>query len=154
MKVFHKSVIILLLFAMLLGLNGCAFLGKERTEEEDRARLTEILNDLAENYHPATAGNTLTAARITADLLTWAATTKMDKKEAVQVVAEWLKVQSPEIKAAFQQKMDSIAGTYSQVLKDGAAGLMDSAGVEKDFSNLGTRLKEIVEAILASGGLD
>lgn len=150
----RRITALVLCAVLLLSLTACGSMAKPRTDDEERAQLRAILDDVAKNLHPATAGSSLTAARMTADLVTWAATTKMDKKEAAGIVAEWLKEQAPEIRAAFQERLANISSTYGQIVKDGAAGLMESAGVEKDFSNLGSRLKEIVEAILASGGLD
>lgn len=154
MKLFQKLTAVCLLLTLLVSLTACGMTVKEKSSDADRQKLQAILNDLSNNLHPGTAGSSLTAAQLTAELLAWAATTKMDKKEAAGIVAEWLKEQSPEIQAAFQEKMQSVSNTYGQVLKDGAADLMESAGINKDFSNLGSRLKELVGAVLASGGLD
>ena len=78
----------------------------------------------------------------------------MDKKEAAAIVAEWLQEQTPEIQKAFQEQIASVSESYGQIIKDGAADLLEAAGVEEDLSNLGSRLKELVEAVLNSGGLD
>lgn len=154
MKLFSKLMSLALCVVLLCSLSACAGFGSQRTADSDREQLQAILNDLANNLHPGTAGSSLTSARLATDLLTWAATTKMDKKEAAAIVGEWLKEQSPEIRSHFQEKITSISDTYGRILKDGAADLLKSAGIESDFSNLGTRLKELVDAVLASGGVN
>lgn len=150
----RKFTALLLAVLMVLSLSGCSFLAKERTAQEDREALIRILDDLSANMHPGTAGSSLTSARLAADLIGWATTTKMDKSEAAAIVMEWLKEQSPEIRAAFREKINSVADTYGTIIRDSAADLLKAAGVEKDLSNLGSRMQEIVEEILATGGLD
>lgn len=154
MKQVYKLTALILALVMLLSLTGCSFLGKSRTAESDREALQSILDDLAQNFHPGTAGSSLTSLRLAADLVTWATTSEMDKKEAASIVMDWLKVQSPEIKAAFQEKMQHVSDSYGQIIKDGSKDLLEMVGVEKDMSNLGSRLKELVEAVLATGGVE
>lgn len=150
----RKYTALFLIFLLLFGLAGCSAGGGSRTEEEDRAQLQAILNDLSSNMHPGTAGSSLTSARLATNLILWASKTKMDKKEAAGIVLDWLQEQSPEIQSAFREKVSSVSDTYGRILKDGAADLLKSAGIEQDLSNLKPRLTEIVESILASGGLD
>lgn len=142
-------IAIITLFALLLAGCGAAAEKPETTgENPDRARLIAILDDMAENLHPGTAGSGLTAIRITADLVSWAASTQMTKAEAASAVGDWLKEQSPEIKEAFQEKISSIASSFADIAKDGAKDALEAAGVEKDLSNLGSRLKELVNAVI------
>lgn len=144
-----RIVSVLLLISLLLTLTACAGKGKGTLQEdEDKAKLIGILNDIADNYHPGTAGSSLTSIRIAADLVSWAASSNMSKKEAAGVVGEWLKEQSPEIKEAFKEKASQIAESYGKIIKNEAEGLLESAGVEKDFSNLGSRMKEIAQAVI------
>lgn len=149
-----KAISIILLLTLLLSLTACSFGSKSQVPESEREKLISILDDISANMRPATAGSSLVSIRLAADLVTFAATTSMDKKEAAAIVSDWLKAQTPEIRAAFDEKLESVKNSYGQILKDGAAGLLESAGVEKDLSNLGSQLKSIVEAILATGGLD
>lgn len=149
----RKFTAALLAAVLVLTLAGCSLMKKTGTPDSDRERLVAILNDISENMRPATAGSSLVSIRLAADLISWAATTSMDKQEAAGIVLDWLKEQTPEIQAAFREKMQHVSDSFGSILKDGAAGLLESAGVEKDFSNLSTRLQETVKAILASGGV-
>ena len=150
----RKMTALLLLAAMLLGLAGCSFPGSGTVDASEKEELMRILDELSENLHLGTAGSSLTSARLAAELIVWASTTTMDKKEAASIVAEWLQKQSPEIQKAFQEQIASVSESYGKIIKDGAADLLEAAGVEEDLSNLGSRLKELVEAVLDSGGLD
>lgn len=150
----RKMTALLLLAAMLLGLAGCSFPGSGTVDASEKEELMRILDELSENLHLGTAGSSLTSARLAAELILWASTTTMDKKEAAAIVAEWLQEQTPEIQKAFQEQIASVSESYGQIIKDGAADLLEAAGVEEDLSNLGSRLKELVEAVLNSGGLD
>lgn len=151
----QKILAFLLAAVLLVSFTGCSLLGGTGTvPASEKEELLAILEDLSENLHLGTAGSSLTSARLAASLVAWAATTTMDKREAAAVVLEWLEVQSPQIQAAFREKIASVSQSYGQIVKDGAADLLDAAGVEKDMSNLGSRLKELVEAVLSSGGLD
>lgn len=142
-------IAIFTLFALLLAGCGTAAEKPETTgENPDRDRLITILDDIGQNLHPGTAGSSLTAIRITADLVSWAASTQMTKSEAASTVGDWLKGQSPEIKEAFQEQISSIASSFADIAKDGAKDALESAGVEKDLSNLGSRLKELVQAVI------
>lgn len=150
----RKMTVLLLVAAMLLGLAGCSFPGSGTVDESEKEELMRILDELSENLHLGTAGSSLTSAKLAAELIVWASNTTMDKKEAAAIVAEWLQKQTPEIQKAFQEQIASVSESYGQIIRDGAADLLEAAGVEEDLSNLGTRLKELVEAVLNSGGLD
>lgn len=150
----RKLTALLLVAAMLLGLAGCSFPGSGTVDASEKEELMRILDDLSENLHLGTAGSSLTSAKLAAELIVWASNTTMDKKEAAAIVAEWLQKQTPEIQKAFQEQIASVSESYGQIIRDGAADLLEAAGVEEDLSNLGTRLKELVEAVLNSGGLD
>lgn len=150
----RKMTVLLLVAAMLLGLAGCSFPGSGTVDASEKEELMRILDELSENLHLGTAGSSLTSAKLAAELIAWASNTTMDKKEAAAIVAEWLQKQTPEIQKAFQEQIASVSESYGQIIRDGAADLLEAAGVEEDLSNLGTRLKELVEAVLNSGGLD
>lgn len=146
-----KMIAFLLLISLLLGLAGCSFGRRELTDEE---ALTEILGDLAKNLHPGTAGSSMTSLRLAFELIDWARKSEMDKKEAAALVMDWLREQSPELRAAFQEKITSIQDSYSRLIQENGSKLLDSIGINDDLSNLTARLKELVEAVLASGGVE
>lgn len=137
-----------LLAAMLLSLTACGTAGSEPTDEQDKEKLLSLLDDIGENVRPGTTGSGLTAIRIAADLVSWAASTNMTKSQAAGIVGSWLKEQSPEIREAFREKVSQVAEAYGKIAREEAKDLLESAGVQETVSDLSSRLKDMVEAIL------
>lgn len=151
----RKFLSILLAAALLLSLTGCAGKGNGTlSQEEDTAKLYKILDDIAANVRPGSAGNGLTSVRIAADLVSWAASSNMSKKEAAEAMAKWYKDQPQEVKDAYKEQLQQVAEAYAKIALDGAKDMLESAGVKGTFNNLSDKLKETVEAILASGGVN
>lgn len=137
-----------LLAAMLLSLTACGTAGSEPTDEQDKEKLLSLLDDIGENVRPGTTGSGLTAIRIAADLVSWAASTNMTKSQAAGIVGSWLKEQSPEIRNAFREKVSQVAEAYGKIVREEAKDLLESAGVQETVSDLSSRLKDMVEVIL------
>lgn len=152
MKYVKTAAAVLLIAAMVLSLAACSA-GSTPEDSKDKQRLISLLDDIAENVKPGSAGNKLTAVRIAADLVSWAASTEMTKQEAAQVVAQWLKEQSPELRDAFVEKLSSVASAYGKIAADEAKELLEDANIQETVASVSGRLKELVEAILASGGI-
>lgn len=146
-----RLIAALLLAAVLLSLTACSAAGGELTDEKDREKLISLLDDIADNVRPGTAGSKMTTVRIAADLVSWAASTKMTKSQAAGVVGEWLKEQSPEIRDAFREKLGRVAEAYGDLAREEAKDLLESAGVQETVSDLSGRLKDMVEAVLDAG---
>lgn len=142
----------LLVMAALLA--GCGILPESTLKEEDRQQLISLLDRIAENLHPGTAGSSLVSAGVTSELIDWAAATKLSAQETAEAVRQWLESQSEEIREAFAQQLESIGGTYAEILRDGAKGLLESAGVQQELPEMDMDLKSILNSILSSGGLD
>ncbi len=145
---------ILALLVMAALLSGCGILPGSALKEEDRQQLMGVLDRIAENLHPGTAGSSLVSAGVTSELIDWAAATKLTAQETAEAVRQWLESQSEEIREAFAQQLESIGGTYAQILEDGAKGLLESAGVRQELPEMDMDLKSILNSILSSGGLD
>lgn len=154
MKRVNRTIAIILAAVLVLSLTGCGMSGKNPDKNADRQQLIDILNDISANLHPATAGSSLVSANLTADLIFWAAKTSLSKTEVAEIVGEWMMQQAPEIQAAFEQQLELIGTSYSQILQDGAKGLLDSAGVQKELPELNGGLKGVLDSILSFGGLD
>lgn len=135
-------------------LAGCGMLPESTLKEEDRQQLIGLLNRVAENLHPGTAGSSLVSAEVTSELMNWAAATKLTAQETAEAVQQWLESQPAEIREAFDQQLESIGGTYAEILRDGAKGLLESAGVQQELPEIDMDLKSILNSILSSGGLD
>lgn len=145
---------ILALLVMAALLSGCGILPENALKEEDRQQLIGVLDRIAENLHPGTAGSSLVSADVTSELINWAAATKLTAQETAEAVRQWLESQSAEIREAFAQQLESIGGTYAEILRDGAKGLLESAGVQQELPEIDMDLKSILNSILSSGGLD
>lgn len=163
MKPAKRILALVLLMAALGSLTACAIPGTpgstastEATtaQDRDREQLFAILDDIAANVRPGTAGSAMTAVRITAKLVAWASKTEMTKMQVVQAVGQWLNSQPAESREAFKEQLRLIADSYSQMLLDGAKDLLESADVQDTISEYTDKLKEIVDAILASGGIE
>ncbi len=147
-----RRFLALLLMAALLA--GCGILPENALKEEDRQQLISLLDRIAESLHPGTAGSSLVSAGVTSELIDWAAATKLTAQETAEAVRQWLESQSEEIREAFAQQLESIGGTYAEILRDGAKGLLESAGVQQELPEMNMDLKSILNSILSSGGLD
>ncbi len=151
MKRMQRFLALLMMAALLA---GCGVLPENALKEEDRQQLISLLDQIAENLHPGTAGSSLVSAGVTSELIDWAAATKMTAQETAEAVRQWLESQSEEIREAFAQQIESIGGTYAEILRDGAKGLLESAGVQQELPEMDMDLKSILNSILSSGGLD
>ncbi len=147
-----RRILALLVMAALLA--GCGVLPENALKEEDRRQLISLLDRIAESLHPGTAGSSLVSAGVTSELIDWAAATKLSAQETAEAVRQWLESQSEEIREAFAQQLESIGGTYAEILRDGAKGLLESAGVQQELPEMDMDLKSILNSILASGGLE
>lgn len=143
----RRVIALLLLAAMLLSLAGCS-IGKIGKEEKE---LRGILDDIAASFR--SGGDTLTAVRLAAELADWTKNTTMSKQEIGKVIAAWLKEQAPEIRENFGQKLSSLAESSSAFAKESINTLLEAAGVEKDLSNLGTRVLDLIKTVFDSGGI-
>lgn len=151
MRKLKKITALLLVLAMLLSLTACAGKGKGTlSAEEDKAKLHAVLNDILNNMHPGTTGSTLTSIRIAADLVSWAASSNMSKKEAAEAVMKWIRDLPQEQKDEFKNQMKQVAEGYAQIATDGAKSLLESAGVKGKLADLTDKLKEIVDTVIKS----
>ncbi len=147
-----QRILALLVTAALL--SGCGILPQNASKEEDRQQLMGVLDRIAESLHPGTAGSSLVSAGVTSELINWAAVTELTAQETAEAVRQWLESQSEEIREAFAQQLESIGGTYAEILRNGAKGLLESAGVQQELPEMDMDLKSILNSILSSGGLD
>ncbi len=83
-----RRILALLVMAALLA--GCGMVPQSALKEEDRQQLTSLLDRIAENLHPGTAGSSLVSAGVTSELIDWAAATKLTAQETAEAVRQWL----------------------------------------------------------------
>lgn len=150
---FQKLTVLLLTLILLLGCTACGSQGSEK-ERSDKEKLHAILDDISASVKPEADSGVLTTVRITADLVAWAASTKMSSKETAAAVSEWIQNQPEEEKAAFREKMKHVAQAYGKQALEEAKELAEEAGEKIKDGSLTDQAKTILEAILASGGVN
>lgn len=149
-----KLTAIILILALVLSCAACSGGNTSKKELDDKAKLHAILDDISDSVKPESSSGLLTSVRIAADLVSWASSTKMSGKEAAAAVSEWVQNQPEETKEAFKAKMKSVAEAYGKLALDGAKELAEEAEEKIKDGTLTDQVKAILEAILASGGVN
>lgn len=93
--------------------------------------LVAVLNQIKFNVQPGTAGSSLKAAGVTAELLDWAE--EAPPQENIEAtVAAWLSEQTPDTLALLPEQLSSLDYTVELLTEDydSAAGLLSDAGLE------------------------
>ena len=117
-------------------MTGCAQMG---APQQDRAQLIALLDQVAGNIKEGESPVTL---QLTADFVSWACSTEMTQKEALQVVSDWLAQQSPSIRLAAEDTVNAMMEELGTLLKSGADQV-------KSWD-----IQSILDGILSSGGID
>ena len=136
MKKVKKFFSLLLAVCLLVIMTGCAQTG---APQQDRAQLIALLDQVAGNIKEGESPVTL---QLTADFVSWACSTEMTQKEALQVVSDWLAQQSPSIRLAAEDTVNAMMEELGTLLKSGADQV-------KSWD-----IQSILDGILSSGGID
>ncbi len=109
------------LLLSLSGING---------EEDDPAdgALRGILADIAENYHPGTAGSSLTGARIAAQLLDWQAEYRTDAETAFDTAEDYIMLECPVTESEFAERLGGIYSMAEEITGPNGKSLLDDSG--------------------------
>lgn len=127
-----KRSILCLLAALCLCLTAC---GRTQAPPETPTlvspALSAQLNLLRDRVQPGTAGASLKAAIVAADLLDWA-DDPAPQENIDATVQSWLAAQSEEALERLPEQIDQLSGTVERLLTDyeGCAGLLEDAGLE------------------------
>lgn len=149
MNQLKKITALILTAALVVALTGCAGKGNGTLgEKEDREKLVSILDDIANQIRPGSAGNGLVAVRIAADLVSWAASSNMSKTEAAKVATDWVKQQPEADKEVLKEKLQSVSQAYGKIAVDGAKDLLKDAGVKDKLAELTGNLRNLVDSVL------
>ena len=126
---------ILLLLILILAVGLILMLALRGSGAEHPAlvspALTAQLDQLRDGVQPGTAGSSLKAASVAADLLDWAEDpTPRENIEAT--VGEWLAAQSAETRERLPEQLDALRGMVKKLTTtyEDAAGLLSDAGLE------------------------
>lgn len=144
----RKMTSLLLALVLVLSMSGCAGLGgSNRTAEQDKQKLYDVLDEIAEKIDPDSDSG-LNTLRIAAHLVLWASSTNMTKKEAANALSQWVKELPQEKKDSFKKQMAQVAEAYGEAAVDGARSILESVDVQGSVGEWSDELKGLVDALL------
>ena len=122
-----KKILIPLFLCLALLFSAC---GRREAPAPVNPALCAQLDRLRDGVQPGTAGSSLKAAGVAADLLDWAAD-PIPQENLDATVREWLAAQSAEARSLLPQQLDSLRDTLEALVLDyeGSAGLLEDAGL-------------------------
>ncbi len=115
------------------------------------SELTAILQDISDNYHPATAGSSLTAARLAGQILDWYASSSKDPGEVVTTASAFSDSLDSEKAALFGEQLDAVYDSATYVCSDSGWDLLDDAGYKPRHWPWDSAEMETVFAAIYSG---
>ena len=125
-------ILLLLLLILAVGLILMLALKNGGTEEPalTSPALTAQLNLLRDGVQPGTAGSSLKAAGVAADLLDWAKD-PIPRENIDATVAEWLAAQSAEARQRLPEQVGALRAAVEELTTayEDAAGLLADAGL-------------------------
>lgn len=96
---------------------------------EAREALTAILTDISENYHPGTAGCSLTSARLAGQLLDWYDAFRPAAEDIAAGMKDFLAGMDGVSAATFvAEQLPGVYASVSEVLGETGKDLLESAG--------------------------
>ena len=125
--------------------------GAGTSTDAEGERLTAVLDDIGE-LEIGTAGSSLKAAKLAAELLDWGAASKLSAEEIKAEVVTWLTPKGNDEQSAFAEKYSAVKNAVSQITGDNGRELLNEAGVTdshypwNDAALLA--VKSVTEAIL------
>ncbi|MBQ6568783.1 MAG: hypothetical protein IJL87_00850 [Clostridia bacterium] len=127
-----NTKIVALILATLLLLPLCAC-GKKACNSENTnaalsSELTAVLKDMHESYFPQTAGSSLTAARLAAQLADLFAKYNPKPEEIKSTVKAYYDTLDAEGKELFAQQINDIAGSFNTISDENALTVLEDAG--------------------------
>ena len=127
-----KSILIILAIAMLLSLAAC---GKKEAEEpfidpnsSFAADFTDKLYAIQQNYHPGTAGCSLTAAALAAEIMDIFTEYHPSEKLIRDVVKEFADSLKGDAAAEYPAQIDAVISASEQLNAENGKDLLDSCG--------------------------
>lgn len=121
-----------LLLAVLLCLGGCSKTDAATTEPTDtsaeQAALAELLTEIDNTVFPGTAGSSLNAACMAANLLDWSRSTTLDEDTIAAVTMTAMETARKDDPASFAEKMQSVYTAYEQLMSPAGEEILSSCG--------------------------
>ena len=126
-----KRLLILLLTLCLLILCGCGAAESETDESDAYDAATELLpllSDIRARVQPGTAGSSLTAQQLAAQLLDWSMQTGAGKAQVRAAVGEFLASLDDSERSEFALQMGAVQSAVDRLLGENSEALMEDIG--------------------------
>lgn len=129
----HRRIEILsgVLAVLCLLVCACSSTEQEQTPETD-AELAGLLEQISTDYHPGTAGSSLTGASLAGRLLDWYADSGADADTIGATVQAYCEEMDDVQKTAFENRVAALSELSSRLLEEDAQELLETAGYEAD----------------------
>lgn len=121
-------------------------------DENEKAYLISILDDIRDNMEVGTAGSSLKAVPFGAELLDWSLDPTMDAKAVKDVVAEWLGEQDSDKLAEINEQLMLAVNTAQALTGESGKELMESAGFESENYPWSDAKTDIINEVLNAVG--
>lgn len=115
--------------------------------------LSAVLDDIDASVTIGTAGSSLKAARAAAQLLDWAVQTDMSAQQVKSAVVDWLSPKGNDVQVQFAEKLSAVDSACTELQKDSAKDLLDSAGCQDSGYPWTEQAYELVDAVMQATGL-
>lgn len=112
--------------------------------------MSAYLEEVTANYHPGTAGSSLTGANYAAQLADIFAKYKPVPGQVTQAVSEFRQQKvAEEDQAAFREQLGGIAGMFDYISSDEGKGMLEDSGYESAGLEWDDSLSELFQALIA-----
>ena len=119
-----RSFLFLVCLLMLFPLCGC----DARSAASAQDDLTPVLESVAANVHPGTAGSSLRAAQQACELMDWCCETAMDESDVRAAAESFLSARDAEERQLFVVQLQSVLSTADYLASEDGAGLLEDIG--------------------------
>ena len=158
MKKLFYLIIVLMLVPALVACGTAAVQPSESPAQSapdgaSLAALSAVLDEINNDAQPGSAGSSLKAAKIAADMLNWAAETKLSDDEVRQGTIDWLSPKGNDEQAEFSMKLECVYNAYQTLISADAEGLMSDAGLDYEPGHWGYEAYSPIETIADAVGL-
>lgn len=112
------------------------------------------LDNIRDTVQPGTAGSSLRAAQVAADLLIWGTSSPLTAGQVDTLTRDWIAAQDSDVQAALPEQLTEVDATCQLLQSGEGAGLLESIGWT-DTTDLpwGSEPEPLVEALMAAAGM-
>jgi len=123
--------------------------------EQDMAKMSleDILSQIDSKSRPGTPGNSLTSARLAAELLDWGSSTDLTTDEIKTEVTKWMESKEEDEQSEFEEKLYDLDDSCQMLMKDNAKELLEEAGCTDTGYPWDKTAMNAVDAVMDAAGL-